>query len=94
MVEAADLPVETGVLIFERGAGQPGGEGRPARRRCSRFVVSGMPMAVGGDVVIAIDGLEVKRFDDLVNYLASYTSVGDVVTLTVVRDGEQIWRST
>jgi hypothetical protein len=27
----------------------------------------------------------VRRFDDLVNYLASRTSVGDVLTLTVVR---------
>jgi len=29
------------------------------------------------------------RFDDLINYLASQTSVGDVVTLTVLREGQR-----
>ncbi|MFN2156544.1 MAG: PDZ domain-containing protein [Anaerolineae bacterium] len=40
--------------------------------------------------MIAIDQVEVKRFDDVVNYLASHTSVGDTVTLTVIRDGTQV----
>jgi len=43
-------------------------------------------MLEGGDIVIGIDTVSVKRFDDLVNYLASNTSVGDVVTLTVLRE--------
>ena len=47
-------------------------------------------MLAGGDIVIAIDQVDVKRFDDVVNYLASFTSVGDVVTLTVVREGEEV----
>jgi len=38
---------------------------------------------------VAIGGMPVNDFDDLVNYLASYTSVGDTVRLTVIRDGEQ-----
>jgi S1-C subfamily serine protease len=52
--------------------------------------VSGIPMLVGGDIVIAIDEVEIKGFDDVVNYLASHTSVGDVVTLTVVRESKEI----
>jgi S1-C subfamily serine protease len=47
-------------------------------------------MLAGGDIVIAIDGVEVRRFDDVVNYLASHTRVGDVVTLSVVRDGREV----
>jgi 2-alkenal reductase len=43
-------------------------------------------MREGGDILVAIDGSPVTDFDDLVNYLASYTSVGDTVTLTVLRD--------
>jgi S1-C subfamily serine protease len=49
-----------------------------------------MPMLGGGDVVIAIDGVEVTGFEDVINYLASHTGVGDVVTLSVVRDGNEI----
>jgi 2-alkenal reductase len=89
MVEAGDLPVDTGVLISQvepdspaAKAGLQGGE-----RQVS---VSGLPMVFGGDIVIAINDQEVKRFDDVVNYLASFTSVGDTVTLTVVRDGQEL----
>ncbi len=89
MVDAMDLPVENGVLISRAVPGGPadkagllGGTGE--------VNVSGIPMAAGGDIIIAIDGQPVKRFDDVVNYLASQTAVGDVVTLTVLRDGQEM----
>ena len=44
-------------------------------------------MRQGGDILVAIGATVVKDFDDLVNYLASYTSVGDSISLTIVRDG-------
>jgi len=44
---------------------------------------------VGGDVITAIDNQPVKTFDDLVTYLTSSTSVGQTVTLTILRDGQQ-----
>jgi 2-alkenal reductase len=89
MVEAMDLPVDTGVLVFtvepdspaERADLQPGNR---------EVVVSGRPMRAGGDILVAINGTIVKNFDDLINYLASRTSVGDMVTLTLVRDGAEI----
>jgi len=89
MVEATALPVDTGVLVFSVEPGSPaakagllGGD--------QEIVVSGVPMLAGGDIVIAIDQVEVKRFDDVVNYLAGHTSVGDTITLTVIRDGGQV----
>jgi S1-C subfamily serine protease len=89
MVEAADLPVETGVLISELEPDSPA-DRAGLRGGDQQVLVSGVPMLTGGDIVIAIDNVEVKRFDDVVNYLASYSSVGDVVTLTVVRDGTRV----
>jgi S1-C subfamily serine protease len=89
MVEAADLPVDTGVLIFQVEPGSPA-EKAGLRGGDQEVMVSGVPMLVGGDILIAIDKAEVKRFDDVVNYLASHTSVGDVVTFTVVRDGKEV----
>ena len=40
-------------------------------------------------MIVAIDSEPVHEFDDLVTYLARSTSVGDVVTLTVLREGEE-----
>ncbi len=89
LIDAADLPVETGVLISTVEPGSPADKAglRGSGRQVS---VSGVPMLTGGDIVIAIDRVEVKQFDDVVNYLASHTSVGDLVTLTLVRDGTEV----
>jgi S1-C subfamily serine protease len=89
MVEAADLPVETGVLIFEVDPAGPAAKAG-LRGGSRQVIVSNVPMLVDGDIVIAIDQVLVKGFDELVNYLASHTSAGDQVTLTVVRDGNEI----
>jgi len=89
MVEALELAVETGAIIFEV---EPGGPAQKAGLRggSRQVTVSGVPMLAGGDVVVAVDGQIVKRFDDIVNYLATRTSVGDVVALTVVRGGQRL----
>jgi 2-alkenal reductase len=89
MVEAGDLPVDTGVLISQVELNSPAAKAglQGGDRQVS---VSGLPMVFGGDIVIAINDQEVKRFDDVVNYLASSTSVGDEVSLTVIRGGEEM----
>jgi 2-alkenal reductase len=89
MVEALDLPVDRGVLIFSVEPGSPAAKA-DLRGGSREAVVAGVPMRAGGDIVIAIDGVTIDRFDDLINYLATRTSVGDTVTLTVVRDGEEM----
>lgn len=48
------------------------------------------PTEAGGDLITAINDSPVTRFDDLLIYLERYTSPGDSVTLTVLRDGETI----
>ncbi|RLT35966.1 MAG: PDZ domain-containing protein [Chloroflexi bacterium] len=48
------------------------------------------PNAAGGDLITAINDNPVTRFDDLLVYLERYTSPGDSVTLTVLRDGRTI----
>jgi S1-C subfamily serine protease len=89
MVEAANLPAEVGVLVFEVEVDSPA-EKAGLRGGQQQITVSGVPMLIGGDIVVAIDEVEVRDFDDVVNFLASHTIVGDVVTLTVVREREEI----
>jgi S1-C subfamily serine protease len=88
LVEAASLPVETGVLIAEVEPDSPADKAG-LRGGSQQVQVSGLPMLVGGDIVIAINEVQVKGFDDVVNYLAGHTSVGDVVTLTIVRGAQE-----
>jgi S1-C subfamily serine protease len=89
MVEAMDLPIQTGVLIAAVEAGGPA-DLAGLRGGMREVLVSDLPMLEGGDIVTAIDGVPVKRFDDLINYLASQTSVGDVVAVTIVRGGQEM----
>jgi S1-C subfamily serine protease len=44
----------------------------------------------GGDLIIAIDGRQVKTFDEMLSYLIVNKSPGDVVTLTVMRGDQQL----
>lgn len=52
--------------------------------------INGQSIPVGGDVIIAINGDKIKSMDDLIAYLLGKTSVGETVTLTILRDGSQI----
>jgi S1-C subfamily serine protease len=57
--------------------------------------INGQDVRVGGDVITAIDGQPVKTMDDLIAYLADHTTVGQKVTLTVLRNGsEQSFEAT
>jgi S1-C subfamily serine protease len=82
------LPVSDGLLIqsVEPGTGaaraglRGGGEPRTVRSR---------QLAVGGDIIVAIDGNRVKRPEDFIAYLELNKKAGETVTLGLVRDGQQ-----
>jgi serine protease Do len=52
--------------------------------------IDGQDIQVGGDVITAIDGQPVKRFEDLVTFLARNGKVGQTVKLTILRDGKEM----
>ncbi|WP_299030252.1 PDZ domain-containing protein [uncultured Thermanaerothrix sp.] len=54
-----------------------------------QITLEGNPARVGGDVITAIDGNPVQKFEDLASYLATATSVGQKVTLTILRNGHE-----
>jgi S1-C subfamily serine protease len=41
----------------------------------------------GGDLIIAMDGQEIRSFSDLNSYLVFNTEPGQIITVTILRDG-------
>jgi 2-alkenal reductase len=87
MVKAMDLPVNKGAYISQIINGGPADK---AGLRGSRDQVSvgGRRTEVGGDIIVAIDGQPVSSFDDILIYIALNTHPGQLVVLTVLRDGK------
>jgi S1-C subfamily serine protease len=83
------LPVIRGALIAEV---QPGTAAAQAGLRGGdrEVEVMGMRVRAGGDIIISIDGYELRNFDDLIAYLVRETQIGQHVLLTVIRDGEEL----
>jgi 2-alkenal reductase len=50
--------------------------------------INGLTAKVGGDVITAIDGQTLNKFEDLLSYLARATVVGQKVKLDIIRDGK------
>jgi len=44
----------------------------------------------GGDIIIAVDGLPVNIYGDLISYIFKNKSPGDVINLTIIRDGQEM----
>jgi 2-alkenal reductase len=51
--------------------------------------IRSIPVQTGGDIIVAIDGNLVHDFDAMITYLVNNTKVGQVVTVTIVRDGKE-----
>jgi S1-C subfamily serine protease len=89
LAEAMDLPADQrGTLVTEV---IPGGPAEEAGLLGSdeEIEIDGLPIRVGGDVIIAFDGQPIHDMDDLIAHLARSTQVGQTVTLTVLRQGEE-----
>lgn len=49
--------------------------------------VDGIEYAIGGDIILSVDGIEVRQIDDILIHLQRAKSIGDEMTLEVLRDG-------
>lgn len=55
-----------------------------------QYVRPGRYIVTYGDVIIAIDNQPLRTYEDLVSYIFNETEVGQEVTLTILRNGEEL----
>lgn len=80
IVKQNNLPVEYGALIQQSGSNEAAVvPGSPAEKAGLRE----------GDIILALDGVDITEKESLVTRIQKY-SVGDVVKLLVLREGERI----
>jgi 2-alkenal reductase len=86
-VEALGLPSDaTGAYVTCVTPGGPADRGGVVGAgRCN-----GGSLEPGGDLIVAIDGSPIRTFSDMLAYLLKETSVGQEITITVVRDGQAV----
>jgi len=48
--------------------------------------IAGERVTIGGDVIIAVNGMRITSIDDLSTYLEEYTSPGQTINVTIVRN--------
>lgn len=81
------LPVEQGILVAQLYRGGPAAQAG-VRGATQQAIVGNRRMLLGGDVLTAVNGTPIADWKALQQYLALQTRVGDVLTLTLLRDGE------
>lgn len=86
-MEALGLPQQGGVYVVCVDASGPaaaaGLRGGNAPQTCEG-------LEPGGDVILAIDRRPVRGFADLLSYLVHHTRAGQIVKLTVLREGTEL----
>ena len=87
IVDALNLPQNTGAYITDIVAGGPADKAG-LRGGSTQTKVNGL--YGGGDLIVAVDGREIKDFSELLSYMAVNKAPGDVMTFTVIRGGNRV----
>lgn len=85
--EALELPQATGAYVSDVTAGSPA----EAAGLNGGSTPSDIPgYSKGGDLIVAVDGVEVRSFGEMLTYLVINKKPGDTVILTILRDGQRM----
>ena len=85
--EALDLPQSVGVYVSDVVQGGPADKAG-LRGGTQPSQVQGYYK--GGDLIIAVDGISVKDFSEMFNYIVINKNPGDVVVFTIIRNGQEM----
>jgi len=85
--ETLGLSRSTGVYILEVTPGSPAAA---AGLIAGNQATDNPTLYAGGDMIIAIDGVEIRDFNEMITYLIARKSPGDTVVMTVLRGDREI----
>jgi len=85
--EMLELPTPNGVYILEVTPDSPADE---AGLLAGTIPTDNPIINAGGDLIVAVDGIKVFNFSDFISYIINEKKPGDMITLSVLRDGEEI----
>ncbi len=89
VADALGLEENSGFLVSEVVEGSPADKAgiQEGNREIN---IRGRDVKVGGDIIVGINGREVRQINDILDYLFHKTTVGERVTLTVIRNGQKM----
>lgn len=87
IAEAIGLEEPRGFLVISIQDGSPASRAG-IQEGSNETVLPRREIPLGGDVILSIDGITVRKLDDLLGYLEQSTQVGQIVSLGIWRDGE------
>jgi serine protease Do len=76
-----------GFLVTEVTSGSPA-ERSGIRGGGALTDINGRQIELGGDIIVEVDNVTVRKIEDLLSYLQSERSIGETVILNVIRDGK------
>lgn len=88
IADVMNLDLARGFLITLIFPGSPAHESG-LRAGGERSIIGGNSINIGGDVIIAVDGRDVFRLDDIISYIDENKRPADDVVFTVIRDGRE-----
>jgi S1-C subfamily serine protease len=85
IAKALSLPVSEGLLVLNTVPGSAAQ--KSGIRGGTKYIIirGNQKLPVGGDIIVALDGEKVSELEDLSSYLETNKSVGDTVTVRVIR---------
>lgn len=86
LAEILNLPDARGFLVITIIEGSPA-DIAGLRGTSETKQVDGKEYAVGGDIILSVDGITVRKIDDILIHLQREKRVGDEMLLEILRDG-------
>lgn len=87
MIEVLDLPQSTGAYV---SSVVKGGSADIAGIKGGSVPTSVQDVYKGGDLIVAVDGQQIKDFSELLSYLVVNKNPGETITFTVIRNGQTL----
>jgi S1-C subfamily serine protease len=89
IAQAMDVNVTYGWLIAQVTSGGPADEAT-LQGGTQQATIAGQPVTIGGDIVIALNGIRITGIDDLSTFLEEHTLPDQTIDVTIIRNDQSM----